>query len=92
MLFNFSIANSNDKLDIHELLLKLRAMCHPTQERVFCNQANKKQIATWKSKGLNYVCNPVRPIGKDTLGKLVKSLAKQCNFKNWEKVTNQNGR
>ena len=88
----YSIRNLNDKLDLHSLLTKLKALCHPTQLRVFCSIASKVQLKKWSSKKLSYAFNPLRPVGHNSISKWLKSLAKTCNFKNWESVSNHAGR
>lgn len=50
------------------------------------------QFKKWRKEGVLYECNPNRPVGKDTLSKWMKFLAKICKFTDRERIGNQNGR
>ena len=54
-----------------------------------CKQGNNpKNIANNKV----YITNKDRPISRNTIVKWLKTLAKKCDFKNWENCINHAGR
>jgi hypothetical protein len=80
-------ANEKDELCPHKFLTFFQSLCSPSQERVLCNAANKKNLKLY-CKGLYpYMYNEFLPVGGNTVGPLCVELAKDMGFKNWKKCT-----
>jgi len=62
-------------------------LCPPSQERVLCNAANKKQLKLYHKGLYPYLYNELLPVGGNTVGPLCVELAKDMGFENWEKCT-----
>lgn len=84
----FSMHNVNDPLSLYTLMQKYRAMCPPEQTRFYCYPLSQADIEFRTRYGIDYVSNPSRPLGINTIVKFSKVIAKKANLTEWKRFTN----
>jgi hypothetical protein len=84
--------NEHDPLCPYKFLEFYRTLCAPTQVRLFCQQASKKQLKAFIANNLPYLYNENQPVGENTIDGCTKEFAKAMGFENWERCTNHGNR
>jgi hypothetical protein len=81
--------NPNDELSIYTLWMRLKGMKHPNQKHVYHYEASAEVREMWKAEGKgNCRMNPLRRMGRHTVGNLLQDLCSKLQIPNSEHLRN----
>jgi hypothetical protein len=74
---------TNDLLCPYKFISFYRTLCAPTQQRLFCQPATKKQLKDIAATNSPYLYNEKQPVGENSIDANTKDFAKEMGFDNW---------
>ena len=82
--------NDNDPFNTYNVLVEYKSLCGDVgpNDRVYCHFLHPKQRELKEFQQSPQILNPVKPMGMNTVGNLIKNLAKMAGIPHWKFVRN----